>query len=195
MITKKVKKKIVLIEDDVMLGQNLTEMLTQEGFEVKFAHTAQEGIELIRKILPDRIISDILLPEFDGFELKKVLNKDPLTSLIPFIFLTAKASKSEIRQGMDLGADDYLTKPLAKEDLLNSINSRLYKSDIFEKHSIELRKSIAMALPHEFNNPLTSILGYSELIMDLEENTKLVSVNDIISYAKGINGKAGNDFF
>jgi signal transduction histidine kinase len=180
-------KKIVLIEDDLMLGQNLTEILEGEDFEVIHTINGQLGIDLVLKHLPDLVISDILLPEFDGLMVKEKLNKDPLASTIPFIFLTAKADKNDIRRGMEVGADDYLTKPFTKESLLNSINSRIHKNEVFKKHSSELTKSIALALPHEFNNPLISILGYSEIILDIAEKCQFCQCNEIMTYTKIIN--------
>ncbi len=179
-------RKIVLIEDDIMLGQNLIEMLEEENFEVLHATDGRKGIELIKKSLPDIVISDILMPECSGLEIKETLNMDPLASTIPFIFLTAKADKQDVRRGMEIGADDYLTKPFVREELMNSINSRLRKSDILKKHRTDLTQSIAFALPHEFNNPLISILGYSEIILDLANKCEHSRCSDIMSYTKVI---------
>lgn len=180
-------KKIVLIEDDVNLGQNLVEILEEEGFEVIHASNGSQGIEFVKSKVPDLVISDILLPEFNGLEVKEELNKDPLVSTIPFIFLTAKSDKKDIRKGMELGADDYLIKPFTYEELLKSINSRLNKSEILKKHNKELTKSIALSLPHEFNNPLISVLGYSEIIIDACKKNTDEQNEEISKYARTIN--------
>ncbi|MBN1300094.1 MAG: response regulator [Melioribacteraceae bacterium] len=177
------KKKVILIEDDLLLGENLKEILEKEFF-VFHAEDGKQGIELIKNELPDLVISDILLPDISGHEVKQTLNSDPLLSMIPFIFLTAKADKTDIRRGMDLGADDYLTKPFSSQDLLNSIHSRLKKNEVFKKHTEELTKSIALCLPHELNNPLISILGYSEIIIDQAERCEYSHCSDISSSAK-----------
>ena len=180
-------KNIVLIEDDVMLGQNLIEILEEEDFEVQHAVNGHLGIEMVLKSLPDLVICDIMLPECNGLKVKEKLNEDQLAATIPFIFLTAKADKIDIRRGMELGADDYLTKPFTKESLMNSINSRIHKNEVFKKHNSELTKSIALALPHEFNNPLISILGYSEIILEIAEKCQFCQCNEIINYTKIIN--------
>ncbi|MBU1096764.1 MAG: response regulator [Bacteroidetes bacterium] len=179
-------KKIVLIEDDVTLSQNLIEIL-QDEFDIDHASNGQQGVELVKAQLPDLVISDILMPEFTGHDIKRIFNADPLLSTIPFIFLTAKADKKDIRKGMDLGADDYLTKPFTREELLNSIHSRIKKSEIFKKHNSELTKSIAMALPHELNNPLISIIGYSEIILEQVNRCKFNECSDIVTSTQIIN--------
>ncbi|MBU2493577.1 MAG: response regulator [Bacteroidetes bacterium] len=184
-------KKIVLIEDDLLLVQNLTEILREEGFEVVPTSSGIEGLNLVKFHLPDLVICDILLPEFNGLVIKDELNKDPFVSTIPFIFLTAKSGKEDIRKGMEVGADDYLIKPFTVEDLLKSIYSRLKKNDIFKKHTKELTKSITLSLPHEFNNPLLTVLGYSEIIMDMGGDTKNIN-SEIIKYA-GIINSAGKE--
>lgn len=180
-------KKIVLIEDDIMLSQNLIEILEEENFDIIHATDGITGIELVKNHLPDLVISDILMPKCSGISIKEALNKDPLTATIPFIFLTAKADKNDIRKGMEVGADDYLVKPVSKEELINSINSRMRKSEVFKKHSADLTKSIALALPHEFNNPLISILGYSEIILEIAEKSDNCHSTDIVNYTKIIN--------
>lgn len=180
-------KKIVLIEDDQLLAENLTEILTENGYKVITSVNVKEGIKIIKSQIPDLVISDIVLPGSSGLELKRMLNKDPLVSKIPFIFLSAMSDIQDVRKGMELGADDYVIKPFTNEDLLNSIGLRLNKNEIFKKHNKELTKSIAFSLPHEFNNPLISILGYSEIIEDICEKNKLENSADIIKYSKLIN--------
>ncbi len=185
-------RKIVLIEDDVMLSQNLIEILEEENFNIIHATNGKTGIELVKTHLPDIIISDILISGCSGIEIKETLNEDPLVSTIPFIFLTAKADKYDIRRGMEVGADDYLVKPVSREELINSINSRIRKSEIFKKHSSDLTKSIALALPHEFNNPLISILGYSEIILEIAGKGEHCQCSDIVGYIKAIHSSGAD---
>ncbi|KAB2842187.1 MAG: hybrid sensor histidine kinase/response regulator [Melioribacteraceae bacterium] len=180
-------KKIVLIEDDHLLSENLAELLTENGYEVIPATNGKEGIKIVKSQIPDLVISDVVLPGSSGLEVKRTLNKDPLVSTIPFIFLSARSDIQDVRKGMELGADDYVIKPFTNEQLLSSIKIRLNKNEIFKKHNKELTKSIAFSLPHEFNNPLISILGYSEIIEDTCEKNKLENAEELIKYSRIIN--------
>lgn len=126
-------KKILIIEDDTIMRENTAEILELARYEVKTAPNGKVGSALAREIKPDLIICDIMMPELDGYGVLHILSKDPSTAAIPFIFLTAKAEKSEVRKGMELGADDYLTKPFEDTELLNAIESRLKKADIIRK--------------------------------------------------------------
>jgi len=124
---------ILLIEDHPEILENTAEFLELKGFEINTATNGQEGLEMVSHIKPDLIISDILMPEMDGYELLKNINSNPQTSTIPFIFLTAKAEKSDQLLGMELGADDYLTKPFRCSDLLNTIHHCLQKKKNLEE--------------------------------------------------------------
>lgn len=121
-------KKILLIEDNADVRENTEEILTLANYEVTTAKDGKEGAALAQKMLPDLVVCDIMMPELDGYGVLHVLSKKPETARIPFIFLTAKAEKSDIRKGMALGADDYLTKPFDDTDLLNAVEARLRKS-------------------------------------------------------------------
>lgn len=180
-------KKIVLIEDDELLSENLVEILSENEYEVIRAGNGKEGMKIIKSQVPDLVISDIVLPGASGLELKRKLNKDPLVSTIPFIFLSAMSDIKDVRKGMELGADDYVIKPFTNEELLKSIRLRLDKNEIFKKHNKELTRSIAFSLPHEFNNPLISILGYSEMIEDICEKNKLENSGEIVKCSRIIN--------
>jgi CRP-like cAMP-binding protein/FixJ family two-component response regulator len=127
------KRKILIIEDDVTLRENTTEMLELANYEVSATENGETGIAKAKELLPNLIICDIMMPEIDGYGVLYMLGKNPKTSSIPFIFLTAKAEKIDIRKGMELGADDYLTKPFHRMDLLNTIEARLKRSDAFRK--------------------------------------------------------------
>lgn len=126
-------KKILLIEDNNEVRENTAEMLELANYEVITAENGKIGVELAKKNKPDLVICDIMMPEMDGYGVLFMLGKDPETSGIPFIFLTAKVEKSDIRKGMELGADDYLTKPFDEMSLLNAIEIRLKKSEMFKK--------------------------------------------------------------
>lgn len=120
--------KVLLIEDNPEVRENTAEILSLANYEAITAKDGKEGVELAQKLLPDLIVCDIMMPELDGYGVLHILGKKPDTARIPFIFLTAKAEKADFRKGMELGADDYLTKPFDETDLLNAIEARLRKS-------------------------------------------------------------------
>src|SRR5579871_2286593 len=126
-------KKILLIEDNLEVRENTTEILELAGYDVKTAPNGKVGVELVQHEKPDLIICDIMMPDLDGYGVLHILSKKPDTASIPFIFLTAKTEKTDIRKGMNLGADDYLTKPFDDTDLLNAIEARLQKAKMHHK--------------------------------------------------------------
>jgi CRP-like cAMP-binding protein/ActR/RegA family two-component response regulator len=125
-------KIILLIEDNFEMRENTSEIMELANYKVITAVNGKEGVEKAKKHLPDLIICDIMMPEMDGYGVLYMLSKDPLTCAIPFVFLTAKAEKSEFRKGMNLGADDYVTKPFEEMELLKVIESRLERSALFK---------------------------------------------------------------
>jgi DNA-binding response OmpR family regulator len=126
-------KKILLIEDNNEVRENTAEILELAGYNVLTAPNGKAGVEHAQKEKPDLIICDIMMPELDGYGVLHILNKKTETAGIPFIFLTAKTEKTDIRKGMNLGADDYLTKPFDDTDLLNAIEARLQKLAMRQK--------------------------------------------------------------
>lgn len=126
-------KTILLIEDDRALRENTEELLELSGYSVLTASNGKIGIEAAKKNLPDIIICDIMMPVIDGYGVLESLSSDKKTKQIPFIFLSAKTEHKEIRKGMDLGADDYLTKPFEEEDLISAVESRLAKAEILNR--------------------------------------------------------------
>jgi DNA-binding NarL/FixJ family response regulator len=118
-------KTILIIEDQRQMRENLTLMLEMEGFAVLPAADGRRGIELAASRTPDLILCDVMMPELDGHSVLEALRGDPATATIPFIFLTAKGEKVDQRIGMNLGADDYLVKPVGREDLLAAVAARL----------------------------------------------------------------------
>jgi PAS domain S-box-containing protein len=127
MQTLQVTKKILLIEDDKTLRENTALFLRKKGYEVITAKDGEDGLNKIYEQLPALILCDIMMPKLNGHERFKILQKNPATSVIPFIFQTAKGEKEDIRTGMHLGADDYITKPYTYDELLISIETRLEK--------------------------------------------------------------------
>lgn len=118
-------KKVLIIEDNDDIREGTAEMLDLAGYETITANNGKIGVELAVKNLPDIILCDIMMPELDGYGVLYLLHKNPKTASIPFIFMTAKAERADMRKGMEMGADDYLTKPFDDVELYNAIESRL----------------------------------------------------------------------
>tara|TARA_R100000935_G_scaffold50501_1_gene76442 strand:+ start:3719 stop:4765 length:1047 start_codon:yes stop_codon:yes gene_type:complete len=126
-------KNILLIEDDTALRENTAELLELANYHVFTAPNGKIGIDMAKEYLPNLIVCDIMMPEVDGYGVLEALSLDEKTAHIPFIFLSAKTEHKEIRKGMDLGADDYLTKPFEEDELISAIESRLAKAEILAK--------------------------------------------------------------
>lgn len=163
-------KKILVIEDQVEIREILVEMLIAEEFDVTEAENGSVGIKLANSELPDLIICDIMMPKVDGYEVLNHLRENPDTETIPFILLSAKSSQIDIRQGIELGADDYLTKPFTRAELLGAIAARFEKKEALERQAKKkldnLCINISHSLPHELHTPLNGIIGMSRLLID-----------------------------
>ncbi|MDY7020877.1 MAG: response regulator, partial [Cyanobacteriota bacterium] len=187
--------KILVIEDDFLIRENLTELLEIEDYEVYNAENGQIGLQQATKHLPDLILCDVMMPELDGYGVLQALRSNTATATIPFIFLTAKADHIDMRQGMGLGADDYLTKPCSAEELLQAVKTRLKKQETQQKQSQlkldELRRSITHSLPHELRTPLNGILGNAEFLLleldDLERTEMREMLEDIRDSSQRLN--------
>ncbi len=127
------KSRILVIEDDRILLENTAELLELSGYEVEKAENGKIGVKKVHDFEPDLIVCDVMMPELDGYGVLYILAKNPKTSSIPFIFLTAKTEKEDFRKGMSLGADDYLTKPFDELELLNAVEARLKKIQSLKK--------------------------------------------------------------
>lgn len=165
--------KILVIEDEKSVLQNTLDILKLEGFDVFGAPNGRIGVACVDDYAPDLIICDISMPEMDGYDVLAALRLKPVTALTPFIFLTARTERSDVRHGMNLGADDYLTKPFRVSELLASVYARLDRKSAVQEQSDQrlnsLREQIVLSMPHELRTPLTSILGFSDLlILDAE---------------------------
>lgn len=137
-------KTILIIEDDAALRENTAEMLELANYNVITAPNGRIGLEKALEILPDIIVCDIMMPEVDGYGVLDGLSKNTRTQQIPFIFLSAKTEHKEVRKGMDLGADDYLTKPFEEEELLSAVESRLAKS-----HLLSMARKVSARIQKE----------------------------------------------
>lgn len=160
--------KILIVDDDAQLRSTIQMVLKLKGYEVMEADNGATALKLARAALPDLIISDINMPQADGYAALTELRKDPATAAIPLILMTGESEAAGMRKGMELGADDFLTKPFAMNALLKAVEARLKKHDVVrdtaEKKLAELRANLSLMLPHELNTPLVGILGYGEII-------------------------------
>ncbi len=137
-------KKILVIEDEELVRNNIVEILDTVDFRVIGASNGGIGVQLAEEHLPDLILCDVMMPELDGYGVLAALRNNPVTATIPFIFLTAKGDKTDIRQGMNLGADDYLTKPFRRKELLGAIEARLIKHDaLYQGYTRETSRAAA----------------------------------------------------
>jgi DNA-binding response OmpR family regulator len=128
-------KKILVIEDNNEVRENIAEILELSNYEVLTAEDGKSGVALALEKLPDLIVCDIMMPESDGYGVLHLLNKHIITYGIPFIFLTAKSEKTDLRKGMEMGADDYITKPFEGIELLNAIEIRIKKTELIKQHA------------------------------------------------------------
>ncbi|GAK58019.1 response regulator receiver sensor signal transduction histidine kinase [Candidatus Vecturithrix granuli] len=159
---------ILVIEDEQHLRATIVQTLEFEGFKTFSAANGRLGVQLAQEHRPDLILCDILMPELDGYGVLAEIRNDPRTATIPFIFLTSKTTRQELRQGMNRGADDYLTKPFEVEDLLSAIRARLEKrqtlSEYTTKQIEDLRLHLSSSLPHEFRTPLHEISAEAQYL-------------------------------
>lgn len=172
------KKKILIIDDYAPLLEEVSEFLDLEGYKVETAKNGAEGVQKAITTEPDMIICDILMPELNGYQVFEAISQIPSLSATPFIFLTARATSEDYRKGLELGVDDYLTKPFTIDTLLTTIEKR------FEK--IEKYKSVKQdVVEFLFSNPLLGVFIYSgdKFIFVNEKTTQIsgYSLSDINS--------------
>lgn len=168
--------KIVVIEDNHDMRENIYEILSLADYDVSTAENGKEGVELVKKVVPDLIICDIMMPELDGYGVLYYLSKIPETAAIPFIFLSAKAERSDMRKGMNLGADDYISKPFEEMELLEAVDSRIKKHKKFQAVLDQSNKW----------ESFSSIVGEVNGLESLKDNgqTKLYKRKELI-YSEG----------
>ncbi len=160
--------RILVIEDERDIRRVLQQILELNGYEVTEAATGPEGLQSVAQQKPELIICDVAMPGMDGFAVLQELRKNPVTESIPVIFLTARTERENVRLGMNLGAEDYLTKPFAADELLRSVAARLQRRAAIEARIQQemdgLRLSFTQSLPHELLTPLSAILALAALL-------------------------------
>lgn len=183
--------KILVIEDEIGVRDSLVDILNAEDYIVDSATNGEEGLRQIREFHPDLVICDIMMPVLDGYGVLEQVRRNPALATLPFVFLTAKAERQDFRSGMDLGADDYLTKPFTHDDLLRMIHTRLGAQTAAEEktrqHLDALRASISTALPRELGDPMREVLTLSATLI---EQAATLPPEKVLTLAKAIHRSA-----
>jgi signal transduction histidine kinase len=176
-------KKILVIDDEEWLREMVKVVLDLRGFAVIEASDGSQGIELARQHLPDLVLCDVNMQQVNGYGTLAALRETPATAAIPFILMTGYADPAGMRQGMELGADDYLPKPFTAEQLCGAVEARLKKAKQLrqeaERKLADLRDSISLALPHELRTPLNGILAYGEILTSDAESLQPAEVAEM----------------
>src|SRR6186997_1081389 len=162
-------KSILVIEDNKDIRENTAEILDLAGYKTFTAENGKKGVDIAIRENPDVIICDIMMPELDGYGVLHLVRKNQDTQNIPFIFLTAKTERTDFRKGMEMGADDYVTKPFDDIELLNAIESRLKKSEMIKK---------------EFSKDLNGLNEFISSAKGIEDLKKLSEEHNVHHYRK-----------
>lgn len=174
---------ILVVEDQKEVREDIVDILESADYCVLAAECGGHALEISKSKLPDLVISDIMMPGMNGYELLENFQSNPILQNIPFIFLSAKSSENDLRSGMIKGADDYITKPFRAKDLLKSIETRLAKFRKWQNNFDKLRDNFALTVPHELRTPLIPLLGYSDIIL---EDIKKISKEEIYELVERI---------
>ncbi len=167
--------KILIIEDNDNIRENVVEILELSGYEVFEADNGKTGVEIALKMKPDIVLCDIMMPELDGYGVLHILHKNPETQATPIIFLTAKAERVDVRKGMELGVDDYLTKPFDDLELLRAIEARLKKRELQQLFYGQTAENLNTLISKE-----DGLLKLKEIMLD--RNTRQYKKNQYINY-------------
>ena len=164
------RRTILIIDDAEDLRSIIAESLTLCGFRTLTAAEGLSGVRMAQEHRPDLVICDVHMPKLDGYGTLQAMREQEATAGIPFIFLSGATEKGDVRRGMELGADDYLTKPFSPKELKAAIQTRFEKQAKWQRQSDqrfeELRENLTMTLPHELRTPLSGILGVAGLMID-----------------------------
>ncbi|PKV65874.1 MULTISPECIES: response regulator [unclassified Polaribacter] len=171
--------KILIVEDTLSIREEVFDILTMEGYTVFQAENGEIGFEMALKEKPDLIISDILMPEMNGFEMFEKLHKEKKTKSIPLIFLSAKGEKRDIRIGMNLGAEDYLTKPVNIDDLMSAVENKIQKKLFIDQNIIDKTLKLSNILKNQENE----LDNYAHLVSH-ELKSCIRNVSDLLTWTQ-----------
>ena len=183
--------KILIVDDDTALREVIRLSLETVGHDVIEASDGAQGIERACSHLPDLILCDVRMEKMDGYKTLAALRQNSVTASLPFILMTGQADQEGMRQGMELGADDYLSKPFKMDQLLGAVDARLRKQQTIREQAqrqlTALRSNISLALPHELLTPLNGILGFADI---LSTDARSLKPDEIMSMAMAIRDSA-----
>lgn len=183
--------KILIIDDDAALREVVRLALESEGFDVLEAGDGKEGVERAVEELPDLILCDVRMEKMDGYATLTALRNNTVTALLPVILMTGQADSAGMRQGMELGADDYLPKPFKVDQLIAAVEARRRKQQTLKEQASKqlsaLRANISLSLPHELLTPLNGIFGFADI---LSSDAKTLSPEEVESMAKAVRDSA-----
>lgn len=180
------EKTILIIDDENLMRDALREVLVSEGYSVLESSSGEEGLRAAETRIPDLVLCDIEMPGLDGFEVLNMFRENPVTAIVPFVFLSGKGKPTDMRRGMELGADDFLTKPFATDDLLKTVKTRLLRHEHeiahAEKRLEKLRFNISTSVPHELKTPLTGILGFAQVLKEQARSSTPEELSEIADH-------------
>ncbi len=178
-------KKILVIDDAEFILESTSTLLKFEGYDVYTASDGEAGVKLATEIKPDLILCDISMPKLDGYGVLDKIRVLPETLVTPFIFLTAFTEKSNMRTGMEKGADDFLVKPYTRDELIAAIDAQWNKHSLFEKQVQEkveeVGRNVTYALPHEFRTVLNEVIGSSKYLNNTSDSVTPEEIKEISS--------------
>jgi len=182
------KPKILVVDDETEIRENIAKIFELSNYTVFQAQDGLEALQIAKKYNPDIILSDIMMPIMDGLEMLGKLQNDPSLSTIPVLFLSARVSDKNTKEGLKLGAEILLSKPFDIDDLINNVEIRINKKKQREKHfkdKIEiLQSNLSRTIPHEIRTPLNAVLGYSDFLI---KNLKKINEVDLLDMLHEIN--------
>ena len=181
------KQRVLVVEDHKLLLQAIRDLLESQGYEVYLALNGIEALEIMQDVTPNLILSDIMMPQMDGYTFYERVRENPEWVRIPFIFLTARGQHEDIKRGKALGVEDYLTKPFDTEEVAIAVRSRLRRAEAIhqatEREFDTLKQDIINVLSHELRTPLTYIAGYTDLAL---EDASDLSTDELVTFLQGI---------
>lgn len=178
------KIKILVIEDEDNIRENIQELLEAKGFNIRTATNGKQGILEAIDFRPNLILCDVMMPKMDGFKVLEQIRKSSNIQNVPFIFLTAKIEKQDLRHGMEMGADDYISKPFTAKELMNAIEARLKRHEKlntqYSKVKHELDTSVFANYYHQFNTPLSGMVGALNLLVTARRSFDEKQIQDLL---------------
>lgn len=179
------KPGILVVDDDAPILEAVADILEIHGYHVVTARDGVTGLDKLREFRPDLIISDIMMPDMDGYQFFETVRRNPAWITIPFMFLTAKGQKTDIRHGYQIGADDFIVKPFETEDLIVKVGVRIKRArdiQLAAQDSIDrMKEQLLTIFGHELRTPLTYIYGYANLLQESRGTLDEDSVNQMLA--------------